>query len=222
MPTRDRRAFVAQSIAQFLAQDYPAKELVIIDSGESVRDLVPDRPDIRYSRADRRRSIGELRNLACSRATGDIILHWDDDDWYAPGRITTQVWRHLTSGAAVTGYRSLPFADDATRRAWLYSGRPRYVIGTSLCYSREYWASRAFESLRHGEDNAFVSVAPSVYAAEDDGMIVARVHGGNTCQRAVMLNQGKWSGGAGQVWREIPYADLTRLGYPNEQLERVA
>jgi hypothetical protein len=49
MPTADRRAFVPLAIRYFLAQDYPEKELIIVDDGaDSVADLVPD--DAAYSR----------------------------------------------------------------------------------------------------------------------------------------------------------------------------
>ena len=44
MPTADRRRFVPQAIGYFLAQDYPNRELVIVDDGkESVEDLVSGR-----------------------------------------------------------------------------------------------------------------------------------------------------------------------------------
>ena len=50
MPTRNRRAFVGQAIAYFQRQDYPARELIIVDDGDDpVGDLIPpDDPRIRY------------------------------------------------------------------------------------------------------------------------------------------------------------------------------
>ena len=57
MPTADRRRFVPQAIRCFLAQDYAEKELVIVDDGaDSVADLVPDDPRIRYFRIEERAS----------------------------------------------------------------------------------------------------------------------------------------------------------------------
>jgi hypothetical protein len=42
MPTADRRRWVSSAIDYFLAQDYPNRELVILDDGEDrVSDLVP-------------------------------------------------------------------------------------------------------------------------------------------------------------------------------------
>src|SRR5258708_38752741 len=85
MPTAHRRRFVPGAIARFLAQDWPARELIILDDGDdAVGDLAPEHPAIRYIRAPRHTSLGAKRNAACAAARGDIILHWDDDDWYAP------------------------------------------------------------------------------------------------------------------------------------------
>ena len=49
MPTHNRRPFVAQAIVYFLRQDYPNRELIIVDDGtDPVADLIPDDPRIRY------------------------------------------------------------------------------------------------------------------------------------------------------------------------------
>jgi hypothetical protein len=59
MPTADRRAFVAQAIQYFLAQDYAAKELVIVDDGaDPVANLVPANTLIRYFRLPQKQTVG--------------------------------------------------------------------------------------------------------------------------------------------------------------------
>src|SRR5690349_3155219 len=104
MPTANRRRFVPGAIAQFLAQDYEAAELVIIDDGtDPVADLIPSHPALRYLRTRRHRTLGTKRNAACEAARGDVILHWDDDDWYAPHRIRTQVEALFASDADLCG-----------------------------------------------------------------------------------------------------------------------
>jgi glycosyltransferase involved in cell wall biosynthesis len=82
MPTANRRAFIAQAVSHFLKQDYPERELIVVDDGEDpVADMIPDENSIRYVRLDRRVSIGAKRNIACELARGGVIAHWDDDDW---------------------------------------------------------------------------------------------------------------------------------------------
>src|SRR3954447_10293322 len=92
MPTRNRRRFVRQAIWYFLRQDYPEKELLVVDDGEDgVSGLVPadDRP--RHIRLDQRASLGAKRNLGCELARGELVAHFDDDDWIGPGRLDAQV-----------------------------------------------------------------------------------------------------------------------------------
>jgi glycosyltransferase involved in cell wall biosynthesis len=104
MPTYNRRAFLPLALRHFRAQDYPDKELIIVDDGsDAVSDLVRDAPDVRYMRLSTRASIGAKRNLACQHARGEIIAHWDDDDWYAPDRLRYQIAPILMNTADMTG-----------------------------------------------------------------------------------------------------------------------
>ena len=100
MPTFNRRSYLPQAIRCFLRQDYPNLELIVVDDGsDPVRDCVPEDERIRYVRLDGKLKIGAKRNLACGLARGEFIVHWDDDDWYPPHRVSAQV------GALVRAYR---------------------------------------------------------------------------------------------------------------------
>src|SRR4051812_48025167 len=114
MPTADRRHFVGRAIAQFQRQNYANSELLVLDDGgQWVEDLMPDDPRVRYVRADRRSPIGAKRNRACELARGDVIVHWDDDDWNAPWRVGYQVEQLLTRGADLCGLDRVLFYDAA-------------------------------------------------------------------------------------------------------------
>jgi glycosyltransferase involved in cell wall biosynthesis len=81
MPTADRRPYVASALRFFARQDYPDRELVIVDDGaDRVADLIPADPRVRYVGLPGRLVLGEKRNRACEAASGEIIVHWDDDD----------------------------------------------------------------------------------------------------------------------------------------------
>jgi glycosyltransferase involved in cell wall biosynthesis len=104
MPTCDRRAFVPLALENFRRQDYPHKELVVVDDGDdAIVDLTFGQPGVRYIRLAMRATIGGKRNLACRRPRGEIIAHWDDDDWYAPDRLRYQVAPILAGEADLTG-----------------------------------------------------------------------------------------------------------------------
>jgi glycosyltransferase involved in cell wall biosynthesis len=160
MPTANRRAFVPQAIRYFLAQDYPNKELVILDDGsDSVADLVPEDPQIRYLRLTGKRTLGDKRNECVEASRGEIILHWDDDDWQAPHRIRYQVEALLQSGAEACGSSTLLFYEPSTGCAWRYvypAGQRFWLSGNTLCYRRSFWFSNRFPSVNVGEDARFV------------------------------------------------------------------
>ena len=91
MPTRNRRRFAVQAIWYFLRQDYPERELIVVDDGEeTIEHVIPQDERIHYTRATRL-PLGEKRNLACQEAAGELIAHWDDDDWSSPDRLRRQV-----------------------------------------------------------------------------------------------------------------------------------
>jgi glycosyltransferase involved in cell wall biosynthesis len=146
MPTQNRRAFVRQSLLYFERQDYPNKELIIVDDGDDpVADLVASHPLVRYIALPQKKSIGEKRNIACELARGTIIAHWDDDDWYAPHRLSYQVAPLLAKQADVTALETSCFFDLPNWQAWTCSPElhrrlfVRDVHGGTLVYWRNIW-----------------------------------------------------------------------------------
>ncbi|AMV27749.1 putative glycosyl transferase [Gemmata sp. SH-PL17] len=104
MPTRNRRTFIPLATRAFLAQDYPNKELIVIDDGtDPVADLFASVPGTRYFRLPGAVTIGEKRNLACELARGTLIAQWDDDDWFATNRLSYQTEPLRAGNADITG-----------------------------------------------------------------------------------------------------------------------
>jgi glycosyltransferase involved in cell wall biosynthesis len=192
--TRNRRQWLPQAIKCYQQQTYPHRELLILADGEDVRDLIPSDPTIRLVHLDRRTEIGEKRNFGCAIGSGDVLCHWDDDDWSAPGRMAAQVSRLLQSGLSVTGYSAMRFTDGA--RWWQYSGSLVYALGTSLCYWFDWWEAHPFPSLNVGEDNRFVEQAAQagqLITADAKELMYATIHHSNTSPRQM----------SGSVWRRI-------------------
>jgi len=89
-----------------------------------VQALVPTDDGIRYVRLSAKMTVCAKRNMACAQARGDIIAHWDDDDWHAPHRLRYQVGALLEAGAEVCRITTLLFYDLQTMRAWQYTWPP--------------------------------------------------------------------------------------------------
>ena len=197
IPTGDRRTLLPLALASYLSQDWPEKELVIIDDGAlPVSDLIEDIPACVYTHIPEKLTIGAKRNLACSMARGDIIVHFDDDDWSAPHRITDQVERMLTAGKQVSGYYSIGFWDPELGKAYQYrESPPPYSCGTALCYTRAFWQDHPFPNKSSGEDNAMVDAAKArgqIISADGTAMLVARVHRDNVTKTAKRVGRGEW------------------------------
>jgi glycosyltransferase involved in cell wall biosynthesis len=99
MPTYNRREFIPLAIRSYLHQDWPEKELIVVADGEDITDLFVGVPNVTYLFRDEHESLGRKKNLGNEFASGEIIAHWDDDDWSGPGRLTDQVNRILESGS---------------------------------------------------------------------------------------------------------------------------
>ncbi len=189
MPTADRLRFVPAAIECFLMQMWHGAELVIVDDGRrSCEHLVPIHPRIHYVHYDRPRlSTGAKRNLANQFTTGDVIIHWDDDDWSHPDRIGRQIAFLQDSGKQVVGYHDMLYYREKDGAAFHFSDlefRPN-AAGSSLCYFRSWWKQHPFADRKTAEDFLFCANAHghNQLAAEDNaGMLVARSHGTNTCQ----------------------------------------
>jgi glycosyltransferase involved in cell wall biosynthesis len=188
-PTANRRAFVPLAIRHFLEQDYPHRELIVLDDGDDpVADLMPADSRVRYVRLDGRRTLGAKRNACVEASRGDLILHWDDDDWSAPHRIRYQVDSLLRQRVDLCGLSRMLFYELASGRVWLYSypGQQRpWLAGGSLLYTRDYWRRAPFPAISSGEDTRFVWSQPAARAAAltDYTFYVAMIHPGNTSRK---------------------------------------
>lgn len=126
-------------------------------------------------------TIGEKRNIACSEAKGDIIVHFDDDDFYS-GDYVSKCVEVIKSGADVTGLNKAYFVSLGQHRAWVYdSGSDMYVIGSGMAYKRSIWANNRFAETSQGEDRLFLRSCGVIKPHGYMGGFAATIHSRNTC-----------------------------------------
>jgi glycosyltransferase involved in cell wall biosynthesis len=227
MPTADRRAFIPRALDCFLAQDYPHRELIILDDGnDSTADLIPVDPRIRYIRSDTSRVLGAKRNECIELSRGDLIMHWDDDDWHAPTRISTQVRALLAQRADVCGLRRMLFIELPGGQVWLYD-YPRHerlwLIGGSLLYTRAFWERSPFPIVRSGEDTRFLfnQSLRSAAVLDDLNLYVATIHSGNTSPKDLRsIYWSHWSGDVQSILGFSAPLPPTTTKAPSPSVER--
>lgn len=156
-------------IGYFKAQDYENKELIVVPGDGS---------------------IGEKRNKGCAAASGQIIVHFDDDDYYAPDYINKSV-EHLTrQNARITGLSSAYFYNKSANKGylWEYHGGMGYVCEATMCYYREVWEQRQFRNINSGEGDGFLAHQKGVIPHKHITSFVANLHDNNTASHLAVKN----------------------------------
>lgn len=205
MPTADRRHFVAQALRCWARQTHHDRELIILDDGAAPlpEDAVA-MSGVRLHRAPRGMSLGAKRNLLCELAQGDIIAHWDDDDWHGPERLSRQL-AEMEGETEVVGARDLTFYAPLAAEAWRFRRQPGDGLGLcggTLMYRRSTWARSRFPDITCGEDEAFVRAQPGgvVRDLPLEGHYVAVLHRNNTAAKSLRAPR----------WQPAPLEEATR------------
>jgi glycosyltransferase involved in cell wall biosynthesis len=127
-------------------------------------------------RADASVSFGEVLNLAARRASGDVLLKMDDDDWYAPDFVLDLLLARGYSGAQVVGcFAEFVFLEPL----WTTTRRPKpsevytsHVAGGTMLIDRG-----AFRSLGGFRDTVKYVDANLLSAVIASGGTIYRTHG---------------------------------------------
>lgn len=155
MTTSNSTMLVPFMLHCFLCQDYPNVELIIVDDSIlAAPELILHCPNTSYFFLEGRETNGAKKNIACSHSNGSIILHWNDQDWYAHDWVKHQVTALLTSGADMSGLNlvqtySMPNQKSVTteKSSWLFEG--------TMIYWKSIWENYRFKTLKTGENEDF-------------------------------------------------------------------
>jgi len=149
--TYGRPRLLEEAIASFLLQDYPNKELVIVNDLPSHAISLPGtHANITIINCPLRfPSLGAKRNFAMTQANGEYVLVWDDDDLHLPWRMSEAI-AYLNPNPQFDGVRpatSLFSTDNAD-----YQRFSNGLYGQA-CYRRSYVEERRYdEKVSCGED----------------------------------------------------------------------
>jgi len=136
----------------FLEQDYPDRELVILDDADQYDNQQGDRWEL-VSVRRRFRSLGEKRNAAVAMTSPDAgtLAVWDDDDLYLPWALSASV---AALGVAPWSRPSLVLHEQA-------DGKLKQHLTGGLFHGGWAYTRDAFERaggyppIDNGEDQAF-------------------------------------------------------------------
>jgi glycosyltransferase involved in cell wall biosynthesis len=180
--TRDRETFLSQALRCFARQDYPRKELIVVDDGDtSVGPLCEGRKNVTYLRLASSTPTGTKLNLGIEAARGDILQKLDDDDFYAPGFVSAAVGRlqRARREGALVAWCCFPVLIARERRLF-FSGHG-WKAGGTLCFRRSLWKHRPFRDIYSSSDSWFIrDTAPHVVGVCASKQYLLVRHGANT------------------------------------------
>ena len=155
MPTYGRPAYVNEAVAMFIAQEYPHKELIVLNDCVG-QQFVGNPRNVRLINQDFRfASLGEKRNMCIQEACGSVIAVWDDDDIYFPWRLSFS-WSEM-SRFGTPFYRPAEF--------WAYWGDedlhdnqavPGWISHPWIMFTKDLWQRvGGYPHIDVGEDAGF-------------------------------------------------------------------
>lgn len=152
---------IRNSICYFLDQNYPYKELIIIDDGHTcLKDKIQTHQNIQYFHLDSPASSASKRNFGIEQSQGEIIMHWEDQDWYAPDWVRRQSNALMFSQIHICGLtiQSTEKSEESYQQR-LYGKSKTHIysmVSSTLCYLRSFWDKHPIKDILNMEDADFV------------------------------------------------------------------
>jgi len=196
-PTFNRRPFVPTMIKCFENQTYPKDKIewIIVDDGtDKIEDMVSHIPQVKYFKFDEKLTLGKKRNISNEKATGEIIIYMDDDDYYPPERISHAVERLTSNPKALCAGSSAMFIYFKHINKMYQFGPygPNHSTAATFAFKRELLKITKFdESSCVAEEKNFLKdyTIPFVQLDSKKSILVFS-HNHNSFDKKQLLEQG--------------------------------
>jgi len=188
--TRNKPGLLEKAIGYFTFQTYHRKELLIvyedddIATKEKLREYT-DR-DIRAIEvpANPKLTLGQLRNLAIQRSSGEYFCQWDDDDWYHSQRLELQMNCLRSSGKAASVLVNWLMFDKPLQQA--YFSFTKVWEGSILCRKDLITSEVCYDNRSLGEETNFIFALVAkncLYPLVMPSLYIYIYHGNNSWNR---------------------------------------
>ncbi|MAJ43463.1 MAG: hypothetical protein CMF96_01795 [Candidatus Marinimicrobia bacterium] len=145
------------------AQDYPHHllEWIIVDDSDennSYKPSISTNIKIYYERLPIKITIGEKRNISHKLCNGDIVVYFDDDDYYPPSRVSTAVKSLLKTNKLIGGSTLLPVLYLSGFETWVAGPFGKnHATAATFAFKKELLKhTRYDDSCKCGEEKEFL------------------------------------------------------------------
>lgn len=188
MPSRGDPNFLRAAIDCYLKQTYEDKELLIGLDG-------PDHPMVSFDICNNihfyytqveHMNLGQKRNWLNDMTKGDLICHFDDDDWSSPDRLKVLVTELLCSRCSLVGLKNMIYYDINLNQSFYYKGFLKdYVLANSILYRKGLWQTTPFPELQVGQVTQWIITHHSTVSTIDrDDLMISRIHKNNNSPKS--------------------------------------
>lgn len=190
-PTYNRQRFMPQLLRCVMNQDYPHDLLqwIIVTGDEEKTPAAEGVEELKVSCSFLEifptyrpgpQPIGIVRNQALAYASGDIMVNFDDDDYYGAGYIRHAVACVQNSREGLAGMSQRVDYELETQIVYEpFSFYAKYSPAGNMAFSRDYLRDNRFGESRNSEERTFTRkfTTPMV---QMDMLAVGVLHGNNS------------------------------------------
>jgi glycosyltransferase involved in cell wall biosynthesis len=152
IPTYNRASFLRRAIESVLSQDYPGKEVVVVDDAstdETEKEIAPWARDqgAVWVRHESNRGESAARNTGIRASRGAYLVFLDSDDYFLPGRLSSHVAMLDRRPDLVWVYSDHWMYKDGRLQPPTFSRRrSRFEVTAprAMCLSRSFLRRKAF------------------------------------------------------------------------------
>ena len=194
-PTYNRRKFLPLVIECYLSQDYPREliEWIVVDDGEDcVKDLFENIQGVKYFRCPVKAKLGRKRNFVNEKASGDILVYMDDDDFYPPNRISHAVKKiQSRKGIMAAGSSEIYIYYDNIKKIYKFGPYgPMHATAGTFAFKKELLKTSRYEDNADFAEEKFFLKNYTVPLIQLDPFksILVYSHDSNTFDKRQLLN----------------------------------
>lgn len=200
-PTYNRHNIFDIAIFNWKNFIYPSHRIEWIILDDSPRDSIKmlkkkipkDDKRIKYYTCKRIDTISKKRNKINQLATGEIIAHMDDDDYYPADSIINRIRALLTYSKQCVGSSSINCINLLDNTCFRTSGGIQddtIITGESaLCYYKEFWEKQQYdENVKNEECKALLKNRTKDYIDLNSAFVTILITHGNNMSDRVMRN----------------------------------